>query len=312
MRMLDGIRVLTVLVVVATLAVGGVLAAPAAGKAAPGDKTAKAETSAATAGSHGKAAEKEAGARAAAERKKIIEEAVTALARVNLALRHLDRGKNDEALDDLAVAVGKLELIVTRYPELSLAPVDVRVITHDLRADVSEIRKAVDRAREALDEGRVQEARRTLRDLGSEIIVRVINIPLATWPAAIKQVVPLIDDGKIDQAKEALQAALSTLVVVDTVIPLPVVRAEAWLERASELAKKEQRTKDEERELADYLEKARHQLELAEALGYGAHEDYAKFYDTIGQIEKKTRGGGTETGLFDRLRRSIEEFKKKL
>ncbi len=307
MRMLDGIRLFTVLALTCALALGGALAAPAPGKAAPKDHPAKAATA-----DEGKAAEKEAGARAAEERKKIVEEAVTALARVNLALRHLDRGKNDEALDDLAVAVGKLELIVARYPELSLAPVDVRVITHDLKADVAEIRDAVEKARDALDDGRVQEARRTLRDLGSEIIVRVVNIPLSTWPDAIKQVVPLIDAGKIDQAKEALEAALSTLVVVDTVIPLPVVRAEAWLKRASELAKKEKRTKEEDQDLADYLEKARRQLELAEALGYGAREDYAKFYDTIAEIEKKTRGGGTETGLFDRLRRSIEEFKKKL
>ncbi len=307
MKMIEGIRVLTIVILAGCLAVGGGFAAPS-----PGKQGAKAEKSRAVAGERGDAGRQEAGARATEERKKILEEAVTALARVNLALRDLDRKKPQDALEDLAVAVGKLELIVARYPQLSLAPVDVRVITHDLRADVAEIRSSVDRAREALDDGRVQEARRVLRDLGSEIVVRVINIPLSTWPDAIKQVVPLIDEGKIDRAKEALQQALSTLVVVDSVIPLPVVRAEAWLRRAAELAKKEKRTREEEEKLSDDLKMARRQLELAEALGYGAREDYAKFYDTIAEIEKKTRGGGTETGLFDRLRRSIEEFKKKL
>ena len=309
MRISQRIRVFVVPAVALALAIGAPLAGPA-----PDGKSGKTGTQqATTAGKQGKEAGNEAaGARATEERKKIIEEAVTALGRVNLALRHLDRGKTSEALDDLAVAVGKLELIVTRYPELALAPVDVRMITHDLQADVAAIRKLVSEAQDALDDGRVQEARRILRDLGSEIIVRVYNIPLATWPDAIKSVVPLIDQGKVDEAKRAIEEALSTLVIVDHVIPLPVVRAQAWLKQARELAGKEKRTREEESKLADYLAKAKKQLQLAETFGYGSRKDYEKFYDTIDEIARRTSGGGTESGLFDRLRKSIDEFREKL
>ncbi len=41
----------------------------------------------------------------------------------------------------------------------------------------------------------------------------------------MKSVVPLIDQGKIEEAKAALQAALSTLVETRSVHPLPALRA---------------------------------------------------------------------------------------
>lgn len=43
-----------------------------------------------------------------------------------------------------------------------------------------------------------------------------------TWAANL---VPLIDQGKIEEAKAALQSALSTLVEELSVLPLPVLRA---------------------------------------------------------------------------------------
>jgi hypothetical protein len=66
-----------------------------------------------------------------------------------------------------------------------------------------------------LDEGNVQKARHLLRDLASEIVISVVNIPLKTYPAAIAAVAPMIDQGRIDDAMVALQAALNTLVVAD-------------------------------------------------------------------------------------------------
>ncbi|MGS8570856.1 YfdX family protein, partial [Salmonella enterica subsp. enterica serovar Braenderup] len=58
------------------------------------------------------------------------------------------------------------------------------------------------------------------------------NIPLASYPAAVKAVVPLIDQGKIEEAKAALQSALNTLVEERSVLPLPVLRAKLLLKRA--------------------------------------------------------------------------------
>ena len=164
--------------------------------------------------------------RAEAERNRIVDESIAALAETNRALRALDANRTDEALEHLALAIGKLELVVAMDPKASLAPVDVQMITYDLVADVESVKKAVKEAEELLEDGKVQEARSLLSTLASEIVVRVVNIPLGTYPEAIKAVVPLIKEGRIKEAKAALSDALATLVVVDHVIPLPILRAE--------------------------------------------------------------------------------------
>ncbi len=260
----------------------------------------------------GRSAKDQTQGKAAEERKKILEEAVTALARTNTALRALDAGDTQKALDDLAVAVGKLELIVAAHPDLALAPVDVQVITQDLVAKPKDVKKAVEEAEDLLDDGRVQDARAILKNLGSEVIVRVVNIPLATYPDAIKAVAPLIQGGKVEEAKQALVAALSTLVVVDNVIPLPLLRAEQALGEAKALAAKKDRSKEEGERLAALLRYAREQLELAEALGYADEKALEPMEETIERIEKHTASGATEQDLFDKLKKGFEDLRAKL
>lgn len=244
--------------------------------------------------------------KAAAERRqKITQEAVDALSRTRDALTALEEGRIDDALEALSVTIGKLELIVAREPELALAPTDVTVIRHDLYATADAIEATIDRAEKALADGKVQEARRLLDDLASELVIQVTNLPLATYPDAIKAITPLIDDGKIDEAMQALQAALNTLVVTEGVVPLPVLRSEALLTRAKELAAKSDRTEAENEELGNALTAVRNQLEMAELLGYGEGDDYKPLYAQLADIEKKTEDGQSGEGIFDKLKDSM-------
>jgi len=247
---------------------------------------------------------------AADSRATIIKEAVTALTEINKALVALDEGKKQEALDALAAATGKLELVVSRDPALALAPVAVNVATTDLIASVDTIEDATDRARDFLSDGEVQKARAVLANLASEMVVSVTNIPLGTFPDAIKAVSPLIDAGKTDEAKAALVAALNTLVVVDTVIALPVLRAELLLADAELLAEKEGRSDQENEALAILLSQARYQLKLAEALGYGKKSDYREYYRLIDEIKDKTRKGGFGKGFFDKIKAKLKALKE--
>ena len=147
----------------------------------------------------------------------------------------------------------------------------------------------------------MQKARVLVRDLASEIIISVVSIPLKTYPDAIKAVAPLIDRGKIDEAKVAIEVALSTLVVIDHIIPLPLVRADVKVAEAEALAQKEGRSKN----LAKSLNEAREQLKLAEALGYGNKKDYEKFYAEIDEIEGKTEGGKSGKGWFAQVKEHL-------
>ena len=253
--------------------------------------------------------DKQAGDAVAEKRKKLIADATTALAETHKALNALDKKKNAEALKALAEVTGKLDLIVARDPKLALAPVDVEVVTYDLLANLDTIKEVIKDAKAYLNDGEIQKARPLVANLASEIQYRTIYIPLASYPAAIKAIAPLIDAGKIDEARAGLQAALNTLVVTtDNVTPLPKLRAEQLLKQAQDLAEKKDRSKEENDKLAKTLQGAREQLQMAELLGYGKKKDYNPMYEQISEIETKSAGGKSGTGWFDKVKQQLADL----
>ncbi|BBQ13032.1 TPA: heat resistance protein YfdX2 [Pseudomonas aeruginosa] len=252
--------------------------------------------------------QKETDSQAADKRKQVLDEAVSALALTKSALAALDGKDAARALATLAEVTGKLELIVAREPTLALAPVDVRTIVHDLFANTETIEAMTDEALDALKHGEVQQARHVLALLASEIVIAVTNIPLASYPAAVKSVVPLIDQGKIEEAKAALQAALSTLVETRSVHPLPALRARLLLKRAEPLVEDGQRSEASNERLETLLNEARQQLEMAELLGYGKRKDFESMYDELKKIKQKTGGGGGGKGWLDEVKAKLSRL----
>lgn len=240
--------------------------------------------------------------RTAEKRKELFDEATAAIRETKNALNALDQEKNKDALAALERASGKLTILLGREPELALAPADLSAVTYDILADIDAVKTLRDEIENALDEGRIQHARRLIRNLASETVISVTHIPLATYPDAIKKAAKLIDDGKIEEAKQTLQIALNTLMITDTVIPLPVVTAENQLKEAEKLAEKPNRSEEENKRLADLLDEARTELKFAQALGYGSKKDFKNLYKQLDQIEEKTKGGKFGTGFFDKIK----------
>lgn len=120
----------------------------------------------------------------------------------------------------------------------------------------------------------------------------------------------MIDAGKIDEAKTALQAALNTLVITNEVIPLPVVRADALIKDAEKLAQKKNRAPKENESLSNLLADARDQLNLAQAFGYGQKDAFKAMYERIEKIEKQTADGKSGAGWFDTIKQQISKFIK--
>ena len=252
--------------------------------------------------------QKETDSQAADKRKQVLDEAVSALALTKSALAALDEKESARALATLAEVTGKLELIVAREPTLALAPVDVRTIVHDLFANTETVEAMTDEALDALKHGEVQRARRVLALLASEIVIAVTNIPLATYPATVKSVVPLIDQGKIEEAKAALQLALGTLVETLSVIPLPILRAKLLVKRAETLTEDGQRSEASGERLQDLLNEARQQLEMAELLGYGKKKDFEPLYSELKKVKEKTAGGGSGKGWLDEIKARLSKL----
>lgn len=245
---------------------------------------------------------------AAERRKKVTADAVAAVNETKNALKLLDDKKTEEALAALERATGKLELILAREPTLALAPVDVEVVTYDLLADLDTIKAVITEAEDYLEDGEIQKARPLVADLASEIEFRTVSIPLATYPAAIKAVAPLIEEGKLDEAKVALQAVLNILVVTTDVVPLPILRAEILLRNAEALAENKERTDKDNETLASQLAEARHQIKMAELLGYGDKKAFKPIYEQIDQIEEKASNNGSGQGWFDKIKQQLSDL----
>jgi len=247
--------------------------------------------------------------KAAEKRAQLLKDAEATLDETRKAVEALDAGKKDEALAALERVTGKLDLIVARDPDLALAPVSVATIVRDIYARSETAAGVVKTASNHLDDGRVQEARALLSGLASEAELQITNIPLATYPDAIKTVAPLIDAGKIDEAKSTLRTALNTLVVESYIIPLPKIRAQLMLKEAEKLAEKSDRNGDENKKLHDLIEDTRNELKLGETLGYGTKKDYKPLYEQLDDLKEKTEDGKSGTGFFDKIKNSLRDFK---
>ena len=183
------------------------------------------------------------------------------------------------------------------------------MVTYDLLANPDTVKAMIHDAENYFEDGEIQRARPLVANLASEIQFRTTSIPLASYPSAIKAVTPLIDEGKLDEAKAALQSALNTLVVsTDEIVPLPKLRAEQMLKSAETLAENEERTDKDNEALAGLLLGARNQLKMAELLGYGTKKSYEPMCEQLDKIEAKTFGGKSGKGWFDKIKQQLSEL----
>ena len=241
------------------------------------------------------------------DREELLQDAVSALQETENALAALDKKDAKAATAALERATGKLEIVLARNPNLALAPVDVSVVSYDVLGSVDAVNALRKSAEDALEDGRLQEARHLIEGLASETDVRVSNLPLATYPDAIKAAAVLVTQNKLDEAKAALEAALSTIVIRDVIHPLPLMRASAAIEEARKLAANAQRGAGDDAKIQQLLTTAREQLRLGQALGYATKDEMKDLLKTVDEIEDGTKNKGAATSIFDKIR---ERFKK--
>ena len=240
-----------------------------------------------------------------------IKQAIEILQQTGDAIKLIQEDKIDEAEKVMAKIVGELEILITKNPDLALIPVDVAYETRDLVVDIPTVYKITEAAQEAMDEGYYQLARKILSDLASEIVIKTTNLPLATYPDAMKLAVKLLDEGKKDEALAVLVSALNTLVIVEQNIPLPVLRAEEYIKAAAVVMESDDKDKIEV--AVNLLDNADYQLKLAEALGYGKRDkEYKELADAIEVLKKAIQEKQETKGLFDDLKKKIENFKVRL
>jgi hypothetical protein len=232
------------------------------------------------------------------------EEAIAAIVETRNAVKAIEAGRNDQALAAIERATGKINVLVARNPATALIPAAAQVDVIDTAPEELElIQHLTGAVEDAVDEKDFPWARVVLDRLRSEIRVRTFNLPLATYPTAMKEAARLLDAQNPADATAVLKTALNTLVVVERVIPLPVAVAQSAINEAQSL-----RDSDKER-AQQFLTVARTELERAKELGYaGEDEEYATLNDAIAKIESQLQGGEDTESAFSRLKDRIAAF----
>ena len=237
----------------------------------------------------------------------LIKEAIRAIQYTQDALIYLNNNKTNKATESLKKAVGELAVVLNTPNAPYLLPVDVQINVYQFVGDVKKIKSLIAQAKTLVNENKIPEAREVLNSLRSEIVIKTVNLPLATYPAALKLAIRYINEEKTKEAKDVLTMALSTLVEVDNVIPIPLIKAQALVEEASKTIKKDKK------QALKYLDEAKHQLVIAEALGYTSTSDttYKMLKDEITKLESEIHKGHKTASIFSDLIQKLKEFKEK-
>lgn len=240
------------------------------------------------------------------ELKKLVNADVSkGLEKVRQAVKVLDQGKSKECLALLKEAVGSFEVALAADPKLNMVPVSSLVQAQELYTNPGALERELSYARELLRDGKVQEARSVLLPLRSDISIRTTFLPMKTYPDAIRQATAALVNGKNDDAKGVLAAAMSTLVVTEEVAaPIPLVTARSLVDEAAKMDK----TKKED--VLSTLQSAREQLEVARLLGYLPEDakQYAEMRDRIQKIEAEVKGENKATAMYSELKASLAKW----
>lgn len=241
-------------------------------------------------------------------------DAIAALEETRNAINAIDQENTQETIQALERATGKLDILLARYPELALVPVSTQITIIDLAPrDFDLIEPIRDEAKRAVNEEDFPTGRALLHNLVSEIRTSTVNLPLETYPDAIKEAARLLHQGRTDEARAVMQLALSTLVVTEQSRPIPLINALTELAAAMALAAQGQDQQNQNQQNQDQvlrlLEDARTQLKLARELGYARRDpEYKELDRAIKDIGRQIRAKEKTESPFAKLREKFSSF----
>ncbi|MBI3557477.1 MAG: YfdX family protein [Deltaproteobacteria bacterium] len=243
-------------------------------------------------------------------REQPVKDALMAVQQSAQAMEFLDKNDAKQAKAALEGALGKMDLVLASHPNVALVPVSAEVRIIDLNADDARINHISSTVKDFVKQGQYQAARLLLRDFASEIDLTALNLPLGSYPPAIRRASKKIDQNKLPEAKSDLLTALNSLVLTERVTPLPIIRAQALVDEVSRQA---QAGKIDKKEADVLLEDANRQLVLAEKLGYGTRkQDFDNVLTSIKQVQASIDKGQAPKSLLGKIEDSLKTIKDKV
>jgi hypothetical protein len=232
------------------------------------------------------------------------QDAIAAVTQTQTAIDDIAANKKSDAMSAIEAATGKINVLLARNQAAALIPVASEVDVIDAAPlDENAVQALNHHVAEAVRVKDYPTARLLLYSLMSEIRLRIYNLPLATYPTALKDAARMLDQGQNDQARNVLLTALNTLAVVEKVTPIPVVLARAAIDAAQQQSQKDKNTAQ------TLLATAKNQLQRCQDLGYAADTaDYGALNTNIAQLDKQLKGNGDTGELFAKLKDELSSF----
>lgn len=244
-------------------------------------------------------------------RSSITDEVMSVVKNTKVALRSLDKEDIITAKKAIDNAKSNIDKIIESDKDIDFVPISITTVTKVMSMTPDEVEVLITKAKGLLARKNIPAAKSILNNLVSEIVITRTSIPVITYSNALKVAATLVEDRKLEDAKDVLQTALNTLSIKAEVIPIPVASAEKLLDDAKQLAEKDGRSSIENKQLENLLEAAEEEIKLAELLGYGTRLEFEIFRDEIAKIRDKTSNGKYGFDFFDRIFSSLKEMTKK-
>jgi len=238
---------------------------------------------------------------------KLGQEALNAVKLTQDALIALNKNNKDEAIKKIEDALGKLEVILQNPKAPALIPLKASVAVNEFKGSNSDIENAVISSIALLQNHRVQAARHITQALQDEIDFTTVNLPMVSYPAALKLAAKKLHENKVDEAKAILATTLRTFVEVTEVTPIGIIEAQDLISAASKVAKKDKKL------ALSHLDAAKNALKRDELLGYTSRSDttYKMLNEAINKVQKEIKGKNKAEKLFEDLINKLKEFKDK-
>ena len=234
----------------------------------------------------------------------IYPEAIAAVEETKEAISAIDKGKFQDAIQALERSTGKLDILLARNPKLAFIPLSSTVEVIDVAPrNEQSLKIFLNQLESAINVEDYPAAREILNNLISEVRTKTANVPLASYPQAMKDAANLLENEQPEVAKALLQTALSTLVITEKNRPIPVINAQTELIGAIALAQ------TDKEDAIKLMENARQDLQLAKDLGYAkGNPKYAELDKTIASVEEKIRINADVVSAFGELQDKLTNF----
>lgn len=162
----------------------------------------------------------------------LISDGIESIEFTKLAIKAISDEDKSAAIDHISSALGRIETVILRNPEMVSIPVRRVVRTDDIDTDLGAIKVVKESIKKSLDQNKFHIARKDLESLMSEVRIETTSIPIGTFPDVLKGAILSIEKNDAEAAVSKLSTVLNTMVVNKQYISLPCMRAEVLLEES--------------------------------------------------------------------------------